>query len=560
MIEEQSGQHPGSVEGGVLFPQVARLELDELLEQLLERAQDVLRTQSRLRGLLAATRAISSDLDLSALLRRITQAACDLVGARYGALGVIGEDDGLSEFVTVGVDEETKAGIGRLPRGGGLLGRLIEDPSPLRLTDLGRHPDSVGLPPGHPPMRTFLGVPIRVRGQVFGNVYLTEKPDGFTAEDEELLIALASAAGVAIDNARLLDKAERRQRWLRASADIVRVLLAGEGRALALVAGAARAAAEADLALVLAPAEDGPGAHVVAADGPGADLLRGSAVPADEHGAPDLRARPDLPGGPRLTTPLTVSSGRRPGVLLLLREPGRRPFDAGDQEMATDFVGHVGLALELGRAQEDQRRLVLLNDRDRIARDLHDRVIQQLFASGLRMSALATRTREPETVEALRALIGAGDETIRAIRSTIFELTRSDEDADVRSTARDLVAEFSDLLGITPTLTFEGSASGIGADTVRQTGFALRELLSNCARHARAGVVTVHVATTAHDLTLVVTDDGVGLDRDGPDRPLRRSGLRNLQERAEALGGEFRVESPVTAEGRGTRVEWRVQA
>nr|MDT0664740.1 GAF domain-containing protein [Micromonospora sp. DSM 115978] len=209
------------------FSSVGRLELDELLSQLVDRAQDVLATQSRLRGLLRATRAVTADLSLDAVLRRIVEAACELVDARYGALGVIAKEGHLEQFVHVGMDASLVDRIGHLPRDEGVLGVLIDQPSPVRLDDISTHPNAVGFPAGHPPMRTFLGVPLRVRNEIFGNLYLTEKRGGrsFTTEDEELVLALGASAGVAIDNARLFGAAQRRQQWLQASADITRHLL-----------------------------------------------------------------------------------------------------------------------------------------------------------------------------------------------------------------------------------------------------------------------------------------------------------------------------------------------
>lgn len=543
------------------FPAVARLELDQLLEQLIERAQDVLGTQGRLRGLLAATRAISSDLDLPVLLRRITQAACDLLGARYGALGVIGSDGTLSEFITVGVDEATAAGTGPLPQGAGILGQLIRHPEPLRLADLGAHPAAVGLPPGHPPMGTFLGVPVRVRDQVFGNLYLTEKsaagrPVEFSAEDEELLVALASAAGVAIDNARLFDVAERRQRWLRASADIVRDLLAEDAPALSLVARRALVAAGADLAAVLAPDPRAPErVQVVAADGEGADALLGTTWPRErfpEGGVPDPAAGPR---GPAMLVRIPAPESEPPGLVWLARRAPGRDFEEEDRVMAADFAGHVSLAMELGRAQQNRRTIALLDERDRIARDLHDHVIQQLFASGLRMSALAARSPDPATGEALRGLIASGDETIRTIRATIFQLRSPVPEEDVAQELRDLTEEFADLLGFTPSLLVSGTGTAaVAGELAHHVRAAVREALTNCARHAHASSVVVRLEVGGGELVLTVTDDGVGLGGS-----TRRSGLANLRARARDLGGDCLVESPVDpASGGGTRVRWRV--
>src|SRR6266545_4710157 len=221
------------------LPQLSRVRLDELLQELLDRVGDVLATQDRLHALLDAVVSIGSDLDLRSVLERIVAAACRLAGARYGALGVLGPDRDLVEFITYGISAEQRALIGPLPRGHGILGLLIEDPKPLRLRELGEHPRSYGFPPNHPPMSSFLGVPVRVREQSFGNLYLTEKETGeqFTDEDELIVVALE------------------------------------------FVARRAREVAEADLATILLPAESADDLVVEVADGLGAGALHGVRVP-----------------------------------------------------------------------------------------------------------------------------------------------------------------------------------------------------------------------------------------------------------------------------------------
>ena len=210
-------------------PILPQLRLDDLLAELQGRLQAVVNTRDRVHGLLEAVVAVGSNLELEAVLRRIVEAAVTLVDARYGALGVIGEDGRLADFIPVGMDEGTIAGIDHWPEGRGLLGLLIKDPNPLRLAEIASHPQSSGFPDGHPPMRTFLGVPVRIRDEVYGNLYLTEKRDGaaFDEEDETLVTALSAAAGVAIENARLFDAAHRQERWLRASSEVTRRLLGG---------------------------------------------------------------------------------------------------------------------------------------------------------------------------------------------------------------------------------------------------------------------------------------------------------------------------------------------
>ncbi|HEY6787241.1 MAG TPA: GAF domain-containing protein, partial [Trebonia sp.] len=254
--EIPGGASAADAAGGLGFPDIPRLELDQLLVQLIDRADDVLATQGRLRGLLRANALVSEELSLPVVLRQIVAAARDLVGARYAALGVLGRDGELEQFVHAGMDEELAARIGELPRGRGILGLLISEPTPLRLADLSGHPASAGFPPGHPPMTGFLGVPVRIGEEVFGNLYLTERSAGgeFTAEDEELAIALAAAAGAAIANARRFAESEQRRRWLDASARLTPQLLSGgPAQPNTLIAEHAAAAAVADFAVVALP-------------------------------------------------------------------------------------------------------------------------------------------------------------------------------------------------------------------------------------------------------------------------------------------------------------------
>ncbi len=560
-------------EAAVTFPQIARLELDELLEQLVERAQDVLNTQGRLRGLLGATRAISSDLSLPVLLHRITESACELVGARYGALGVVGADQELTEFITVGIDEQTIATIGALPRGKGILGQLISDPRALRLDDLERHPQSVGFPAGHPEMHSFLGVPIRVGDTVFGNLYLTEKiKDGaFTPEDEELLAALASAAGVAIDNARLYEGERRRHRWLSASADLSRELLAGESDPLPLITGLARHVADADLATILVPVPDAP--HLLltaAAEGVGAADLVGRLVSRDDSMAGRALATDSdltidetstgsaqdlwLGAGPTLVIRVPEAGDGHPGVLCLVREQGSRPFGRDEQEMLTSFADQAGVALKLAHAQAARRRLLLLEDRDRIARDLHDTVIQRLFAAGLGLTALASKTDEPDTRQRLEEYTEQLDETIRAIRQTIFKLQRT-QGVGLQAKVLDVADEAAPALGFTADLRFMGPLDTLVSPEIADHAAAVvREALSNAARHAKAsGVEVVVSAVDGRSLAISISDDGVGMAAH-----TRESGLANMRSRAEQFGGTCTVTSPTQPEGGGSRVQWTV--
>jgi signal transduction histidine kinase len=566
-----SGRYDGGSEPA--FPSVARLELDDLLTQLVERAQDVMETQSRLRGLLRANRAVAAELDLPAVLRRIIEASRELVDARYGALGVIGPDRHLEQFIHVGVDEETVRRVGHLPTGEGILGALISDPRPVRLADLGRDARAVGFPAGHPEMHTFLGVPIRVRDEVFGNLYLTEKRGGrpFTAEDEELVGALAANAGIAIDNARLFAEARHRQRWLEASTEITRQILASGAGSLTLIAQRAREVAGADSASILLRRASTGGLVVEVADGLDAALLAGTMMPAETSiaGQAIIQRHPvltddaaeeagfDVPMareiGPMMVVPL-LDRGEVDGALALGRRRGAPPFSESDLDMAAGFAGHIALALELARAHADRDRVLLLEDRDRIARDLHDRVVQRLFAIALGLHGLATAHGQPGVAGRMTTYVDDLDETIREIRATIFELrTRGRPPGGLRSVVLGVVDDAAGALGFRPHLRLEGALEAAIPDAVADHLVAvLREALSNITRHAHATHVGVRVAVADGAAVLEVLDDGVGIGA-----PARSSGLTNMRDRALERGGDFSATARPPGE-RGTVLRWSV--
>jgi len=565
--------------GRLVFPDAPRLELDELLTQIIVRAEEVLATQGRLRGLLAANRTITADLTLPTVLRRIVEAGCQLVRARYGALGVLAPDGGLAEFVHVGLDERTVARIGHLPEGKGLLGALIDDPRTIRLRSIEDDSRSVGFPPHHPPMTSFLGVPVLVRGKVFGNLYLTERIDGgeFTADDEELVAALAATAGVAIENARLYEQSQRRQDWLQASAKITRQLLSAEGEEpLQLIARGARQIADADVVTVVLPTESRERMMVEVAAGRAADELTGMSYPIEHtltglalsSGHPVLVGDADdsdydshlsevLPVGPVMVLPLVGTVDTR-GALVIARLRGRNRFDDADLDMATTFANHAAVALELADGRENQQRMILLEDRDRIARDLHDHVIQRLFAAGLAVESVAARPGSDETSLRLRRVVTELDETIRQIRTSIFQL-RGPMTAEVgttRSAVLSVMSELEPVLGFEPRVTFAGPVDLAAPDaSVDDLIAALREALTNVARHAKARCVDVAVEATTDSLVLEVTDDGVGIG-DGS----RWSGLANLRARAEHHGGTFTIgpiEEPPNHR-QGTLLRWTI--
>ncbi|MFU8875826.1 GAF domain-containing protein [Micromonospora sp. SL4-19] len=549
---------------------LSRVQLDELLQEMLDRVGEVVTSRERLRALLDAVVGISTDLDLRSTLQRIVQSACELVGARYGALGVIGADRLLHDFIIHGISPDVHAKIGDLPHGRGVLGLLIDDPRPLRMPDITQHPRSYGFPPHHPPMHSFLGVPVRIREQVFGNLYLAEKQGAaeFTEDDEEIVVALAAAAGVAIENARLYALAHRRERWLAATAEITSVLL-GEVRrtdALALVARRAREVAEAELALVLLYDEDEGQFTVEVVDGAdkAARELVGAVLPAVETTfaasvterrhelLPDLAEAAPWPGpvvsGPAVVSPLAAADTLH-GVLVIAHRPDSGRATDDDVALLGSFAGQAALAMERARGQEERELLVVLEDRERIARDLHDVVIQRLFATGLQLQSGAMNAR-PEVAKRINAAVDDLDATIRDIRRTIFEL-RTPMSAALRTEIREAIEVAAESLGYRPGLDLVGPIDSAVPDELRpELTAVLREALSNAVRHADADRVSVTVQVDAGRLTVTVTDDGVGCDPEAA-----RSGLVNLRERAERLGGDFQL-SRVTPHG--TEVRWSV--
>ena len=356
-----------SAEPHLILP---HLPLDDLLSELQGRLQAVLMTRDRVHGLLEAVLAVGSNLELEAVLRRIVEAAVVLVNARYGALGVVGEDGQLAEFIPVGLDEAGIARIDHWPEGRGLLGQLIKDPRPLRLANITDHPQSSGFPDGHPPMRTFLGVPVRIRNEVYGNLYLTEKRDGraFDEEDEILVTALSAAAGVAIDNARLFDEAQRQQRWLQASSEVIRRLLGGAAveEVLGFVTEQTLELTGADLVVLALPDASRRQLIVTHAAGAGAQRALGLVLPTaaslsgevlasghpimvddfrhDERVAKAAQENLDL--GPAIVFPLGAAGSAR-GVLTIGRHPGAMPLSRAAMGLVTTFAAQAAIALEL---------------------------------------------------------------------------------------------------------------------------------------------------------------------------------------------------------------------
>ncbi|MFI7127872.1 GAF domain-containing protein [Nonomuraea sp. NPDC050153] len=556
-------------------PLIPQMRLDDLLAELQVRLSAVLATRDRVHALLEAVVSVGSDLDLETVLRRIVETATKLVDASYGALGVVGHEDTLLQFIPVGLTEEEIARIEHWPHGLGLLGLLIKDARPLRLGRISDHPESYGFPPGHPPMGTFLGVPVRVRDEVFGNLYLTEKRGGgeFDEEDEAVVIALATAAGVAVENARLYEMSRRRETWLQASSEVTTNLLSGADpqQVLSVVAARAREMSDADLVQVLLPNPSGQLLIAEVVEGEGAHELLGTAFEVSATLAGDVFAKgdplsdvdmqsapyPDSPlRRPEYGSGMMVPLGTAPevrGVLVLAKRSGRLPFSGADQQMLQAFAGQAAIALELAEARKDAERLGLLEDRDRIAKDLHDVVIQRLFATAMTLMSTMRLVERPEAAKRVQYAIDELDETIRQIRSSIFALQGSSGQAapSLRGQIVELVEGAGGHLGFMPGLRMEGQIDTLVPEPLAEHLLAvLREALSNVVRHSRSTRADVLVEVAGRELVLVVTDNGIGLGETG-----RRSGLRNIEERATRLGGAAKLETPDKG---GTRLRWQI--
>jgi signal transduction histidine kinase len=551
------------------------LSIEQLTGQLADQASVIMNAQERLRRLLNANRSIVQELSLPAVLHRIVATARDVAGARYAALGVIGADGLLEQFLHVGLDDDAVRTIGELPKGRGVLGALIEDPKPIRLTRISDDPRSSGFPEGHPPMTTFLGVPIRSRDAVFGNLYLTDRVDGgpFTAEDEELVLALAATAGVAIENARLYGESRRRQEWLRASGEISRQLLDPEAdyaETLHRIVTSVKRLASADVVTLVRPTDDDPNQleAVVATGAAERELIglrypkgnsiawqamqlgRGVRVEALDH-RPDiyLHLRPYAPVSQAMALPLRGEIGPR-GAIVAGRIIPHAPFTDADLDMAEAFAGQAAIALELSEARADQQRLGVLEDRDRIARDLHDHVIQRLFAAGLSLQSIAATVDDKAVDQRLTRTVEELDDTIRQIRTTIFAL-QEESSRSLRGTALAVVDQLAALLPVRPEVELVGPLDTIANEVIlADVEAVLRESLTNVAKHARATQIRVYVQADGQRLALIVIDNGIGLGEG-----TRRSGLANLNRRAERHGGRLDVGN--SSEG-GLRLQWSI--
>ncbi|WP_067833963.1 GAF domain-containing sensor histidine kinase [Nocardia lijiangensis] len=559
---------------------LAQSRLRELLAEVQDRIAEIVGVRDQMDRLIEAMLVVTAGLDLDNTLRTIVHTAIELVDARYGALGVREADKSskqLAEFVYEGIDDRTRVMIGDLPRGHGVLGLLFEQPKPIRLADMSAHPSSVGFPPNHPPMKTFLGVPVQVRDEIFGNLYLTEKSGGqeFTEDDEVVVQALAAAAGIAIANARLYEESRIRQQWLQATQDVATVVLAGgdPDEALELITARALTVTGSACAYLALPEDpDMPSEEVselvvvsaagldarqiigqripVHGSGTGAAFRDEQHVPADE---PSTAQELDLPGkyGPALTSPLRAGQSVI-GVLVTMRSAEMPAVDAAGQMMMTGFANQAALALQLANTQRRMRELDVVSERDRIARDLHDHVIQRLFAVGLSLQGTAQRTRAPEIKSRLIDTINDVQTIVQDIRHSIFDLHSSTaaEAPVLRKRLHAVVAEMTADTDLRTSIRLAGPVSVLSPAMFDDLEAVLREALSNVVRHAQATAVSVKL-TIGDDVVLEVTDNGIGL----PEHLTRRSGLANMAARTHETGGSFHAGADPSG---GTVIRWSV--
>ncbi|KUG58656.1 hypothetical protein AVL63_00860 [Nesterenkonia jeotgali] len=517
-------------------------------------------------GLLQASQLVTGDLDLEQVLHHLAESARTLVDAEFAALGVVDDDGALKRFIHVGMSPELVRRMGSPPRGRGLLGAVLTGEETIRITDLTEDPRSVGAPLNHPSMRAFLGVPIKIRGSTYGALYLTNPPEtAFTANDEALVEALAATAATAINNASLYEQSRQAQELSEVLSNLAASLLEAEhDEVFSLLTQSVASLTGAQLVSVVISEAVGGELHVDTAHGQGAAQVEGTSIPwmdcvisramEGEPGmTPEGEHEPvpfadEIPSASMIAVPLVVA-GDRVAALCAARSALESPFTPGDLELLSEFAAQAGLAVALAWARADRQRLEVVEERARIARDLHDNVIQRLFGTGLGLEALASTY--PNLTTSIDSHVTEIDAAIADIRTAIFTLQTRPPEQNIRHRLLEVVSELSPRLSIIPRLTFTGPVDlilkgALADDTVA----VLRESLSNVARHAQAETVSVEITATEANITITVDDDGVGLPSDST----RRSGTKNLSARAQAWGGDFTLSPRSTG---GTRALWQ---
>lgn len=546
-----------------------------LVGRMHQQLDELLVARDQMERLLHVIVEIGSGLELDATLCRIVRAAKDLTRAPYGALAIRDPEGGLISFVHDGIDAETAARIGHLPVGKGVLSISLLDTPALRLDDLTRHPAAVGFPEHHPPMQGFIGVPITIRGAVFGNLYLTHDEPGrvFSESDEVAARALAIAAAVAIDNAQLFEHERTSVKWMEASREITTALLSNAEsgpKLLQLIADRACALTEAEQAIVLVPVDadlpvdDIDTLVISAAVGLNASEVIGQEIPVDrstsgrvfrsgaavisESLSYPIQAFTDVGQRSAILMPLRTDDDVL-GVIAVARSADRPPFDDSYLDLVSDFATHAALALVLASGREHARQLTLVGERERIAHDLHDHVIQRLFAAGMDLQGTVARARSPEVAERLNRTLDDLQTIIEEIRTTIFQLKSPlQHESGFRHRIQRVVTDLTESRDIVTTVRMHGPTTAVGGELAEHAEAVTAEAVSNAVRHSGASRLTIEV-NVADMLTLDITDNGSGI----PDDNRRRSGLANMAYRAEQVGGRCEISNQATG---GTRVHW----
>lgn len=528
------------------------LSLDALVDLIVERSETPADSRTQLAKLIAASRAINSELDLQSALHNVVQVACDLVSATFGAIGVISPDGQLESFIHVGMTPELVEHLGAPPTGHGILGAVITDKEPIRLDNLADDPRSAGFPDGHPPMGDFLGVPVRIGDTIYGNLYLTGSKAGvFGDTDQQVIVTLAGMAGTVIANSRLYEEARKRSRWLLASEEINHQLLSVEdpGNNRELIASTILDLAEASFVAFVpreGDTERHPGSMSSHADNAGNDPWRFGPFAENPDYFPDITEQTTL----RLAWEESTSSGTVD--LVIARSASSHPFTTPEREMIERFSRSVALARELAHARLDRERMALIDERDRIARDLHDHVIQNLFAVGLGLQSLIGKTSGAIAAR-LTSSVESIDVTISQIRQTIFQLG-SAPNADSfshKASLNKLTRTTLEGKGIDSSLDFRGPIDTlVDTELGDEASAVLREALTNVVRHSQATRVDISVAVTVTTLRIVVSDNGHGIGNTS-----RRSGISNLEQRAVHRGGSFSI---TDRQPTGTTLDWVV--
>lgn len=548
---------------GLSFPDLPRLALDQRLEQLRDRAGDVLATQGRLRGLLRANAVLASDLSLPSLLESLVGEACRLVQARYAAIVVMGANDRMDELIAVGLPAALRAKVQGHPSWREVSALLAPE-----MTE-GEEPSETSYGSasiGGPPPSGFFELPVRLGTKVYGRLYLRKFDGGvFTDEDEEVVTALAATAAVALANASLFEESEQRHRWLEAGTGLANDLLSSETiHPLAMICQYAMRAARADFATVNLPDQTYAAGVAVASDlladeklshfkemRRDADLTSrtGQGMLINNYGDDDdPRTETDVRVGSVMVVPLAAGDHAE-GALTLGRVAGGTEFSTADLAMAGGFATQATVALAFNATRRTELHVARLEDRDRIAMDLHDHVIQEIFAVGMGLEKLTAVLDDSDQSAQVKGFIDSLNNTISTIRTRIFQLQPSRHDpGGLQTQILELADRLAEQLGYAPQLHFAGSMDAADPELTDDILAVTREALSNCARHAHATAVTVLVTNRDSMVTLTVTDNGVGLGNSS-----RSSGLTYMRRRAERHHGTLTVTTP---EAGGTRVTW----